>query len=133
MRKLILTSILTILLSSPSLALTWTSREVALQTSVVSSIAVDWAQTRRIGNNSSMYETNPILGRNPEATAIDSYMLTSIFLHTAIAQHLPDLILYCGGSKKSARISREVWQRLWLGIESNCIENNYSMGLTVNF
>lgn len=81
---------------------------------------IDYGQTRDIKNHAGMYETNPLLGRNPSDARIRNYFLASGVAHLGITYLLP-------------RQYRSAWQWGTMAIELGVVAHNYSIGLRMAF
>ncbi|HUG79505.1 MAG TPA: hypothetical protein VML57_18645 [Burkholderiales bacterium] len=84
-------------------------------------LIADWRQTRQIARAPDRYfERNPILGKHPSVGRVDTYMLTAGVLHWVIAANL---------SPKW----RERFQLISFSIQANVVQQNYAIGLAVDF
>ena len=71
--------LLLLMLISPSVYADWDSTDYALGAAAVSTLVVDWGQTRYIVKNPQKYsETNPILGEHPSMGRTNLYFLGAI-------------------------------------------------------
>jgi hypothetical protein len=92
-------------------------RELAFQAMLIA----DWKQTRQIARASDLYfERNPILGKHPSVGRVNTYMFTAGVLHWVISENL---------SPKW----RERWQLISFSIQANTVQQNYAIGLAVDF
>jgi len=133
MKSIILIAIILITLSTSAIATSWSKSDLELQKTFYILTTIDWVQTRSIINHpNKFYETNLLLGERPDNKSVTHYMLSGMLLHTAVANYLPDLISLCGGSLKSAKFSRTIWQSFWIGIETSAVTNNYLIGVKVH-
>lgn len=100
---------------------TWTKRQMVLQGMTSFSYIIDWGQTLDIvANPDEYYETNPILGKHPSKNDVHLYFTSLIASHLLITHLLPTKY-------------REPWLSGTLMVSVGYINNNYSLGLRINF
>jgi hypothetical protein len=125
MNKLILTIFL-ILIASPAwaeytFAQDWTKTDTILEGIFIAETVIDWGQTRDIALRPSQYaESNPILGKHPSLSKVDTYFPVAIIAHGVISMALPPKY-------------RKYWQLIWIGIETGATINNASGGVRIEF
>ncbi|MFH1528769.1 MAG: hypothetical protein ABIG69_19365 [Bacteroidota bacterium] len=98
----------------------WTKKDSAYQGTLLTLMAVDWLQTKEIARNPKYYETNPILGKYPNQNEVDFYFFSTAILHTGIAYYIP-------------KEYRRWWQYVFIGIQTTCVLNNISIGVSIKF
>ncbi len=124
--KTIFAFVISLFISSPAYAgevwftpFTW--YDYTLEATYFGVTSMDWSQTQQIANNPSRYyETNPFLGRHPSLANVNILIPSSMALHALIAYALP-------------KPFREVWQMAWIGIETDMVQHNASLGLKIKF
>ena len=89
----------------------WETSDTLLQGAGLVLLTVDAFQTSKIRDDPNAYERNPILGEQPDGTAVATYFISSAIIHTAIAWWLN-------------RPWRELWQFGLIGLEGACVVNN---------
>ena len=115
-------------LMSPSVALAdeiWFTPfswyDYALETTFIGVTSMDWSQTQQIvAHPHEYYETNFILGRHPSLSTVNIYFPSAMALHALVAYALP-------------KPWREVWQTMWIGVETYTVYTNASIGLRIKF
>lgn len=108
----------------------WTWQDTAWQGAFVAVLAADWTQTRYIAKNPDKYhETNPILGKHPSTSQVDTYMAGCVLGHTLISLALPPKAEIFGYTINPRRI----WQGVWIGIEAGYVIHNTSIGVKFEF
>lgn len=115
-------------LMSPSVALAdeiWFTPfswyDYALETTFIGVTSMDWSQTQQVATHPLLYsEMNPILGSHPSLEAINIYFPSAMALHALVAYALP-------------KPWREVWQTMWIGIETYTVYTNATIGLRIKF
>lgn len=114
----------------------WTKTDTAWQLTYTALHVADWGQTLHIRecdrestvfNGQTYYkggcdhsEGNPILGEYPSRGEVNTYFMTTLILHTAIAYYLPPKY-------------RRVWQIAWIGVEANMVSHNINAGVKFSF
>jgi len=101
----------------------WSSDDSIRQAVATSTIIIDWGQTLDISSkceNTSIYETNPILGRCPSRGEVNKYFAASVGVNYLISRALP---------KKY----RKGWQYMTIVYQAGFISNNYNLGIKVKF
>lgn len=99
----------------------WKDTDTEWQAAYLLLHAVDWGQTRSIAKNpDDYYEVNPLIGRHPSLKRVDRYMAVSAVAHTAIAYVLPPQW-------------RRHFQRVTLSVKAGLVDQNYSIGLTIDY
>lgn len=119
MKTLFVTLLLVLCLTAPAYA-EWSTENKQLF--AVHSVLklIDLRQTLDIANHADVYEINPILGKHPTDAEIYSYFLTSYLLTAWLVGELPaTLDTHMLGA--------------YIGIQAMVINNNYSIGLRINF
>jgi hypothetical protein len=53
-------------------------------------ILMDWSQTLDIAENPNYYETNPVLGRDPDRGEVNLYFVSMLLLNNWIGEQLGD-------------------------------------------
>lgn len=91
-----------------SACVSWSKTDLVLEGAFVAVMAVDATQT--MAANSGL-ETNPIMGRSPNATTAMIYFATASIFHAGVAVLLP-------GKWRNA------WQGVWIGAEAIQIWKN---------
>jgi hypothetical protein len=108
----------------------WSAGDVALQTVFTVGMVADWIQTRNTiaahrevpGKPGIHYvELNPVLGRSPSRTAVDTYFLGMAAAQLAVTHLLP----------------HGAWRTSWLfadiGFEGGIVARNLRMGIGFRF
>ena len=67
----------------------WTPTDTAWEAAVQTALVLDWAQTRYIRNDPTRRELNPLIGPYPSMGKVNTYFVTSMVLHGAVAYVLP--------------------------------------------
>jgi hypothetical protein len=99
----------------------WKDADTEWQVAYLLLHAVDWGQTRMIARNpEAYYEINPLLGEHPSVKRVDRYMAMSALAHTAIAYALPPTW-------------RRYFQRVTLSVKAGLVDQNYAIGLTIDY
>lgn len=98
----------------------WTRDDTIRHAVFTGVLAVDWLQTREIAKNDDFYETNPILGKEPDTNEVDLYFASSWLLTTGVAYMLPDRY-------------RKAFQYIIIGVEAGYVGHNYNLGIRINF
>jgi len=101
----------------------WSKEDIALEAVSMGLIAVDWGQTRDIAlrKRGEFRETqNIFLARHPSEGAVNAYFISYLIFHPAITYILP---------KKY----RPWFQAITIGIETQAVIHNYSIGLNLRF
>ena len=95
--------------------------DYALETTFIGVTSMDWSQTQQIAAHpQEYYETNFILGRHPSLNTVNIYFPSAMALHALVAYALP-------------KPWREVWQTMWIGVETYTVYTNASIGLRIKF
>ncbi|MCG8473245.1 MAG: hypothetical protein MI742_15500 [Desulfobacterales bacterium] len=95
----------------------WNKETTARELCFLFTLYQDWKQTRVIAANPNRFkETNPILGKHPTRSEVDTYFTACALGHAMIAYMLPP------------RASK-IWQTMWIGIQSDVIEGNSEVGV----
>jgi hypothetical protein len=95
--------------------------DYTLEATFLGVTSMDWSQTQEIASQPTIYhEMNPALGNHPSLLAVNIYFPASMAVHALVAYALP-------------KPYREVWQTMWIGVETYCVVNNVSIGLRVRF
>ncbi|MDH5377389.1 MAG: hypothetical protein OEX00_03600 [Gammaproteobacteria bacterium] len=101
----------------------WTEKDTWWETAYMSAHIADWGQTRDIAaqcDAGPYYETNPVLGRCPSTSRVNSYFLGTALLHVGVSHILPGKV-------------RRIFQVGTLGMQLNFVSSNAQIGLKVNF
>lgn len=115
----------------------WSTTDTAWQLTYAVFHVADWGQTLHIRecdrgestvfNGQTYYkggcdhkESNPVLGTSPSRGDVNTYFVTTLIAHTAIAYYLPPKY-------------RRVWQIIWIGIEADVVARNARMGVSLTF
>ena len=99
----------------------WTKNQMLLQGTSLTLNVIDWGQTLDIaGNPDEYYETNPILGEHPSRAEVNRYFACFMGAQVLITHLLPS-----------------EYRKWWLGcnimVSGYYVQNNYRIGLRVNF
>ena len=95
--------------------------DYALETTFIGVTSMDWSQTQQIATHPhEYYETNFILGRHPSLNTVNIYFPSAMALHALVAYALP-------------KPWREVWQTMWIGVETYTVYTNETIGLRIKF
>jgi len=81
---------------------------------------MDWGTTLDMVDRPEYYETNPILGKHPSKGNVNTYFACSMLLNYLLADFLPS-------------DARTFWLGLNIFVSAIMVENNYSIGLRMNF
>jgi hypothetical protein len=113
----------------------WSTTDTIVQGLVLTTIAVDWAQTRWMARQNwtwdgkQYYEMSPGLSKHPSVSEVDVMIPLGMIAHTVIALVLPPKAEVFG-----FRINpRRIWQMTWVGVECLAIGNNYGAGVKIEF
>lgn len=98
----------------------WTKQDTYWQIGVLVTQIIDWGQTREIAVNPKYYETNPILGKYPTLQEVDKYFIACIAGNYLISKALPNNW-------------RRKWQAGSILFQTYYINNNYELGIKMNF
>lgn len=117
-----------LLFTASSHADEWTKSDSVREATYLALHIADWGQTRNIVHRSNTgcdggatcIEKNPILGRNPSISRVDTYFAITALAHVAISYALP-------------KVWRQGWQYVSIGMEAAVVGHNYSLGLKVDF
>jgi hypothetical protein len=110
----------------------WTKEEKITQGIYTALHVADWMQTRAIADEPKrFYETNAVLGRHPEQSAVDAYFTATLIGHYLIADALPRRWTVPGTAYTVN--PRGIWQWFWIGVEANCVRHNHAIGVRVRF
>lgn len=90
---------------------------------------LDWGTTLDIANHEGYYEVNPILGKHPTRTQINTYMFASAVLHPIVTYALPREAYLFGKQFHPRRL----FQYITIGMSGACVVNNFSIGLRLDF
>jgi hypothetical protein len=99
----------------------WDRTDYVLLGAALTTIAIDWGQTRYIARHPQTYhEINPILGKHPSVGKVDRYFAASMLGTVGIAMVLPT-----------------TYRKYWLGgvavFELGFIIHNKNLGIKVDF
>lgn len=98
----------------------WTKQDTYWQIGVLVTQIIDWGQTREIAVNPKYYEKNKILGENPTLHEVNRYCIICIAGNYLIAKALPNNW-------------RRKWQAGSILFQTYYINNNYELGIKMNF
>jgi hypothetical protein len=98
----------------------WTVTDIVLESAFIGLMAVDMGTTLDQKNHAHLYEQNSILGRHPSDAKIIGYMTGGVILHAVVSHYLP-------------KPWRNIWQIVFIGIESNSVYNNFRLGGKVSY
>jgi len=99
----------------------WTKNQMLLQGVATSLKIIDWGQTLDIADKPDQYyETNPILGEHPSKGDVNKWFMGCIGIDLLITHIMPSKY-------------RNYWLGLNILISGYYIENNYSIGLRMNY
>lgn len=95
----------------------WTHGEVAAEATYLTLHVIDWRQTVYITKHPErLYETNPMLGRRPSESRVNTWFLSMAFAQIGIANLLP-----------------RDWRRIWIGsgivLEASMTAHNEAIGV----
>lgn len=83
--------------------------------------ALDWAQTRYIGENCNKHrESNPLLSSCPSNKEVDTFFIATSFFHYAVSRLLPSDY-------------RKGWQYVTIGSSANAVYTNYNIGVKMSW
>lgn len=118
----LLASVLSFWSFSPANAAdSWSKQDIVLEVTYQALLAIDWGQSRQIARNPEQYyEYNPLLGRHPSTTWVNTYFAASALLHLGVTHYLP---------KKC----RPYFQGFTIGVETTSVVNNFSVGLRLSW
>jgi hypothetical protein len=123
MKKTILAAMLLALL--PTSLFAWnepfSTRDKVLESGFVAVTALDWAQSRSVAKHPTRFdEKNPILGTHPSVPAVDAYFAGCVLGHIVVSRLLPTQ-------------ARPYWQIIWIGVEAGVVQQNYNIGVRIEF
>ncbi len=103
----------------------WKISDTLVETFFATLVYVDWKQTIEFTQNPhkypDCYETNPLLGKHPSRSKINTVIGGSLLAHIVIARSL-------------SQPYRGWWQFLWIGIEADVIHTNrVVVGVSTSF
>lgn len=98
----------------------WDEADTARQAVVLTTFALDYAQTKDIKNHQGLHETNVLMGRHPSDVRVRNYFVAASLAHTAIAYNLP-------------KEWRPAFQYATIALEVAVIIKNKRMGLRYEF
>lgn len=84
MKKLLMLLLMVFGVNSSTYASDWTEADTVRQGVVLTTFALDYAQTKDIKNHPGMYETNSLMGAHPSDARIRNYFVAASVVHTAI-------------------------------------------------
>jgi len=121
MKTLIIILILLFPLSSNA-ADKWTKTEIGLQVLSTGLQIIDWGTTLDIVDreDEGYYELNPLLGKHPSKGAVNTYFAISVASNILLSHFL-------------SNDGRKWWLSGRIIISGYLINNNYGIGLKVNF
>jgi hypothetical protein len=98
----------------------WTGEQKIAEASYFALAAVDWRQTQDIRRHQGLFESNPILGRNPSNAKINTWFISSNVVQFLIADALSDDL-------------RSAWIASGIVIEVSMVKHNKSAGVHFKF
>ena len=99
----------------------WTRADTYREVAYVIITTADWSQTLQSADHPEKWtEMNPILGKHPSRSRVNTLIPLGMVLHAGIAYILP-------------RPYREWWQYAWIGIETAAVGKNLSVGIGIGF
>lgn len=108
----------------------WDTKDTAMLATSLGLTAIDYRMTSDLSKrkDESYYEKyNFILGEDPSRGRINTWFLGSMLTKTVIAGLLPkNKIAWLG-------LGREFWLTWNVGVSSDLIQNNFEIGLEINF
>jgi hypothetical protein len=117
--KILLISLL--LLSSSAFADKWRTSDTYREVGYMTLHALDFKQTHDIAANPDKYfERNHILGEHPDSAQVNTYFAATALAHYGIARILP-------------HEWREIFQYVTIGVESQSVFRNFSLGIGGSF
>lgn len=98
----------------------WTSEQVLFQATFTVLAVADGLQTIDFRERLNHTETNPALGRQPDAETVRNMVTLGILMHLIVADLLSEPW-------------RSRWQFLFIGAEANNVRHNYAIGARIRF
>ena len=99
----------------------WTKNQKILQGTSTALHMIDWGQTLNIADEPDKYEEmNPIIGKHPSRSRVNTYFALSGLAKIAIAHIMPSE-------------HRKWWLGFNIMISGYCVQNNYRIGVRMNF
>lgn len=99
----------------------WTKADMNYQVAYTVLHLIDWGQTRYISKHpNEHYEINPLIGKHPSIGRVNTFMISSLILHTGISYLLPSKY-------------RRMWQISTGTVKSGLIIHNDSIGIKIDF
>lgn len=98
----------------------WSDADKIRESVVLTTLAIDYAQTRDIKNYNMAFEHNPLLGDHPSDSKIRNYFIASAIAHVLIADQLSPTY-------------RKYLQNGTIALELVAIGKNKRMGLHLKF
>jgi len=112
-----------LILLIPSCGMTadkWTTEDTLMQMTVTSLLIADCLQTVEVATNDDNWETNPLLGKEPNTSDVYGYFAAAIAGGWIMAYIVP-------------KEWRTVVQSFMIGWEGNMVVHNYNLGIRINF
>ncbi|MGB8408714.1 MAG: hypothetical protein WCE58_02235 [Gallionella sp.] len=107
--------------STTAIADEWTTGDTYRETTYLTFLAIDWAQTRGFLREPQRYsERNPLLGAHPEQSHLDAAIILTGTVHYLFAKTLPEKY-------------RATFQYISIGVEVGAVAHNYSIGISAKF
>lgn len=99
----------------------WTALDYSLAGGAATMMMLDWAQTRHIARNPTLYsERNAIMGQHPSTAKVDQYFALASLLMAGAAYVLPQR-------------ERRLFLTGVLVVETSAVASNYRIGIKVDF
>lgn len=109
-----------LLISTPCFADPWSTGDTYREGTYLGLLAIDWAQTRNCLRLPMCYEQNPLLGKHPEQSHLDTAVILTGIGHYLIAKTIPE----------NYRVS---FQYISIGIEGLNDASNFHIGVKIKF
>jgi len=137
MKTLVIIIVCVTLSSCNCFASGWDKTEIGLEAAFATLSIIDWGQTLKMSDNSwgtkkytlqhteiRRHESNLILGRHPSRGTINIYFPAYIVSQALAAHYLPDVVMFFGGSEAAGKITKKVFQSLYIGVELEPVISN---------
>ena len=131
MAKIILSLLIVFCLffSTPALSFdSWTGEDTVCEVTFAGITAIDLMQTNRFVGD-GYEERNPVLGKHPSRTEVNTLIPLAIAGHAIIAYMLPAETVLWGYKLRP----RRMWQNVWIGIEMGAVNHNHVHGVRISF
>jgi len=107
----------------------WTPEDTHIEIAWQIGNILDTGTTLDIANNPKYHETNMILGSHPSRSKIYLYMLSSAIMHPLFTWIMPEKLDAFGYEF----YPRRAFQRVSVGMTYGCVQNNFGIGLRINY